>query len=72
MKAANRPVEDVKAELNCARSVIQSEKDGLQRELQQALVDKEETKKQVNKDVMRLQKKVKIFKLMKYRDGYNE
>jgi len=40
--------------------------------LQQALADKEKTKKQADEDVARLQKEVKIFKLMKYRDGYND
>ena len=41
------------------------------RELKQGLADKAEAEKQANEDVARLQKEVKIFKLMKYRDKYN-
>ena len=51
------------------RSVFQSEKDGLQHELEQTLTEKEETEKQVDEDIERLQKKVKV---MKYIDGYND
>ena len=59
------------AELDCERIVFRSKKNGLLRELKQALTDKAETKKQADEDVARLQKEVKVFKLKKYRGGYN-
>ena len=72
LEAANRQAEDAKVELDCARSVFQSKMDGLWRELDQALAEKEETEKQTDKNVARLQKEVKVFKLIKYRDEYND
>ena len=41
-------------------------------EQEQALADKMEVKKQADEDVERLWKEVKVFKIMKYRDGYND
>ena len=69
---ANRQAEDAKAEFDCVKNVFQSEKDGLWRELEQTLAEKEETEKQADEDVARLQKEVKVFKLMKYWDRYND
>ena len=65
-KAANWPAECVKAELDRERSVFQSEKDGLLRELEQALAVKAEPEKQADEDVARLEREVKVFKLIKY------
>ena len=72
MKASNRLAKGVKAELDCERTMFQGEKDSLLLELQQALASKVEAEKQANEDVARLQKEVKVFKLMKSRDGYND
>ena len=41
-------------------------------ELKQALADKAEAEKQVDEDMARLQKEIKVFKFMKYRDGYSD
>ena len=40
MEAAKLEALDTKAELDCVRSVFKSEKDGIRRELQQALAEK--------------------------------
>jgi len=40
--------------------------------LELALAEKEEIEKQAGEDVARLQKEVKVFKLMRYRDEYND
>ena len=72
LEAANRLAKGIKTELDYERSVFQSEKDGLLCELEQALADKAEVEKQVDEDVVRLQKEVNVFKFIKYRDGYND
>ena len=40
--------------------------------MEKALTDKADAEKQVDEDVVRLQKKVKVFKFMKYRDVYTD
>ena len=65
MKVASRWAKDAKVELGHMRSVFYSEKDGLWHVLEQVLAEKEEVEKQADKDVARLQKKVKVFKLIK-------
>ena len=72
LEAANRLAEGVKTELDRKRIAFQSKKDDLMRELKQVLADKAEAEKQVDEDVARLQKEIKVFKFMKYRDGYND
>jgi len=63
--------EGIKTELNRERSIFESERDDLRCELEHALADKAEAEKQADEDIARLQKEVKVFKLMKYRDRYN-
>ena len=72
LKAANQLAKDIKVELNRERIIFQGVKNGLLREVEWALVDKTEVENQTDEDVERLQREVNVFKLMKYRDGFNE
>jgi len=71
LEVANWQTEGVKAELDRERNVFQSENDDLLRKLEQVLADKAEAEKQAD-EIARLEKEVKVFKLMKYQHIYND
>jgi len=60
------------AELEQKRATSQEGMDGLWRDLEQALAERDEVENQADDDIERLQNDVQLFKDMKYKEGYHD
>ena len=66
LEAVNWLTEDINVELDRERIVFQGKQNSLLHELERALADKTEVEKPTDEDVERLQREIKVFKLIKY------
>ena len=69
MGEARQLAEDAKVERDRERAIFHDEKEGLLRDLKQAQVDKIETEKKAGDFIAKVQKKVQVYKHLKYEQG---